>query len=270
MLDFSQFTVTVELSSVAGTDVSSVVTQACEMQADAYNLPDGILGRLTIDPIVLANRVKLATDRPVIAHLTCRDCTKLGLASRLLGAGVLGVDGILALTGDAGKKNVFEIRAPELIKLIADLNVGEYQEKALKGASKLKIGAAVNPNVDGQIDYLKEKIKAGAEFIQTQPVFDLAVAEKFFADVKKAGIRIPILLGIMPLKSVKVAEYFNEKVVGITVSQQIVERLRQDEKAGIDICLELLGQLKDQLAGVHVMPLGQVEAANRIYEFLKN
>ncbi len=269
MLDFSKFIVTCELSSSSGADIHTVLDQAREITADAFNLPDGILGKLTIDPIVLANRVKLATDKPVIAHLTCRDTTKLGLASRLLGASVLDVDGILALTGDAGSQNVFEVRATGLTQLAADLNTGEFNDKEIKGATKLQIGVACNPNVDGQIDYLKEKVAAGAQFVQTQPVFDLAIAEKFLADVKQAGIKIPILLGIMPLKSVKVAEYFNKNVVGVTIPPQVIEQLVADENAGIEVCLELLKPLKEQLAGVHIMPLGQTDWANQIYEFLE-
>ena len=73
----------------------------------------------------------------------------------------------------------------------------------------------------------------------------------------------------MPLKSLKVAEYFNEKVTGITIPQNIVDRLKEDEKCGADVALELLGKLKDRLDGVHVMLLGVAESANRIYEFLK-
>ena len=106
MLDFDNFPITVELSSTAGSDVAKLLEMAAAMSADAFNIPDGILGRLTIDPIVLAARVREVTKKTVIAHLTCRDCTKLGLASRLLGASNLAVDGILALTGDVGAKNV--------------------------------------------------------------------------------------------------------------------------------------------------------------------
>jgi 5,10-methylenetetrahydrofolate reductase len=272
MLDLSNFPVTVELSSVAGTDVASILMQAKQLKADAFNIPDGILGRLTIDPIVLAARVREATGKPVIAHLTCRDSTRLGLASRLLAASNLGVDGILALTGDATKKNVFEIRTPGLVQLISDLNSGNFDGKELKSKTNLQIAVAVNPNegvLSNQIEYLKQKIEAGAQFVQTQPIFDLAVAEKFLAAVKKAEIKIPILLGIMPLKSVKVAEYFNAKVTGITVPKIVVDRLREDENAGAEIAIELLSKLKDQLAGVHIMPLGVVESANRIYEFLR-
>lgn len=270
MLDFQKFSVTCELSSVGGTDIHSVITQAREIQADAFNLPDGILGKLTIDPIVLANRVKLATDKPVIAHLTCRDTTKLGLASRLLGAATLGVDGILALSGDAGAKNVFEVRADGLVQLIADLNAGTFAGKPLTGASRLAIGVAVNPNVDGQIAYLKKKIAAGAEFVQTQPIFDLATAEKFFDNLEREKITIPVLFGVMPLKSIKVAEYFNQHVTGITIPEEVLERLRADPEAGIELTLELLAKVKSRLQGVHVMPLGRVDWANRIYEFLKS
>ena len=270
MLNFNKFSVTVELSSIAGNDVSEVIEQAKLMRADVFNIPDGILGRLTIDPIVLAARVREETGKPVIAHLTCRDSTKLGLASRLLGATNLKVDGVLALTGDAGTKNIFEIRAPGFCKLIRDLNTGSYDSKELKSPTNLAIGVAVNPNVEGQIDYLAQKIAFGAQFVQTQPIFDLEIAEKFFDNLKSAEIKIPVLFGVMPLKSVKVAEYFNEKVVGITVPQKTIDRLRDDKNAGVQISIELLEKLKDRLAGVHVMPLGVVDAANKIYDFLKN
>lgn len=269
MLNLKDFPVTVELSSVSGTDISEIIEQSRSVKADALNVPDGILGRLTIDPIVLAAKIKEATGKPVIAHLTCRDCTRLALASRVVGASSLGVDGILALTGDAGKKNVFEIRSPGLVELVQDLNSGSFDNKKIKGATELQIGVAANPNVGEQIDYLKQKVESGAQFVQTQPVFSLEVAEKFLDDVKKAGIDIPILLGIMPLKSVKVAEYFNQKVTGITVPENVIERLRDDEESGAEIAIELLYKLKGSLDGVHVMPLGVMDSANKIYEFLK-
>lgn len=269
MLDLKDFPVTVELSSLAGSDVSTVIEEAQQLKADAFNIPDGILGRLTIDPLVLGAKVQEATKIPAIAHLTCRDCTKLGLAQRLLGAANLGINGILALTGDASETNVFELRAPAFVELIKELNAGNFENKKIKSGSKLQIAVAANPNVEGQIDYLKEKEAAGAEFVQTQPVFDLATAEKFLDSVKAAGIKIPILLGVMPLKSVKVAEYFNEKVTGITIPADVIKRLEKDETAGADIAIELLEKIKDRLDGVHIMPLGVTESANKIYEFLK-
>ncbi|MCF7845698.1 MAG: methylenetetrahydrofolate reductase [Candidatus Peribacteraceae bacterium] len=270
MLDLKNFPVTVELASLAGSDVAGVIEEAQKLQADAFNIPDGILGRLTIDPITLAFRVHAATGTPTIAHLTCRDSTVLGLAQKILAAGNLGVDGVLALSGDAAAKNVFEIRAPGLVKLIADLNNGEFNAKPIKSPTKIQIAVAANPNVDGQIDYLKEKEAAGAQFVQTQPVFDLETATKFLDEAKQAGIKIPILLGIMPLKSLKVAEYFNEKVHGVTIPQSVLQRLAEDENCGAELAIELLGELKDRLDGVHIMPLGIAESANKIFDFLKN
>ena len=270
MLDLQNFPITVELSSFAGTDISAILEEAKNCRADAFNIPDGILGRLTIDPITLAFRIQEATQIPTIAHLTCRDSTKLGLAQKILAAGNLGVEGILALSGDAGPKNVFEVRAPGLVKLIEDLNQSEFEGKPTKSPTNLKIAVAANPNVEGQIEYLKEKEAAGAQFVQTQPVFDLETAEKFIEATQKASIKIPILLGIMPLKSLKVAEYFNQKVHGVTIPQSVLERLEKDENCGPDLAIELLEKLKDRLAGVHIMPLGKIESANRVYDFLKN
>jgi len=120
---------------------------------------------------------------------------------KLLGAGTLeALDGGLTrmemITASAPQTvSLTRAWATELVALIAELNAGKFAEKDLKSPTHLKIGVAVNPNVEGQIEYLKKKIDAGAEFVQTQPIFDLAVAEKFLADVKKAGIKIPILLG---------------------------------------------------------------------------
>ncbi len=269
MLNLSNFPVTVEVSSLAGSDVSAIVAEAKNLRADALNIPDGILGRLTIDPIVLAFRIREATGIPTIAHLTCRDSTKLGLAQKILGAANLGVDGILALSGDAGAKNVFEIRAPGLTELIRDLNSGEFLGKPIKSPTALKIAVAANPNVEGQIEYLKEKEAAGAHFVQTQPVFDFETAERFLDGVKKAGIQIPILLGIMPLKSLKVAEYFNSKVHGVTIPQAVLAQLAADENCGAELAIELLAKLKDRLDGVHIMPLGRTDSANQIFDFLK-
>jgi len=269
MLDFENFPVTVELNSLAGSDVSSVIDEAHHLRADAFNIPDGILGRLTIDPTVLAFRIREATEIPTIAHLTCRDSTKLGLAQKLLAASNLGVKGILALSGDAAEKNIFEIRTPGLIELIRNLNQGEFLNKKIKSPTALQIAVATNPNIEGQIEYLKEKEAAGANFVQTQPIFDLKTAENFLNEVKKAGVKIPILLGIMPLKSLKIAEYFNKKVHGVTIPNSVLEKLETDENCGAELTIELLTKLKPRLTGVHLMPLGSVESANKIYDFLK-
>lgn len=269
MLDFSNFPVTVELASLAGSDISAVVDEARNLRADAFNIPDGILGRLTIDPIVLAFRIREATGTPTIAHLTCRDSTKLGLAQKVLAAGNLEVGGILALSGDAAERNVFEIRTPGLVELIRDLNSGKFLDKKIKSPTNLKIAVAANPNVDGQVEYLREKEAAGAQFVQTQPVFDFATAEKFLDAAKKAGIRIPILLGIMPLKNLKVAEYFNSNVHGVSIPDAILAKLAEDENCGAELAIDLLEKLKSRLDGVHIMPLGRVENSNKIFDFLK-
>lgn len=269
MFTLGNFPVTVELASLAGTELEAVLAQARKMRADAFNLPDGILGRLTIDPLVLAARVKEGTGKPVIAHLTCRDSTRLGLASRLLGAANFQVEAILALSGDSGSRNVFEVRAPGLVTLIKGLNAGRFDAQQLKSKTQFKIGVAVNPNVENQVEYLKSKIECGADFVQTQPVFSLATAENFLAALKKARIKLPVLLGIMPLKSAVVAEYFNQNVVGVEIPAKVVERLQEEPGSGTEIALELLAEIRSELQGVHLMPLGQVEAANRIYDFLK-
>lgn len=268
MLDLTHFPITCELSSVTGADITSVLTQAREIRADAFNLPDGILGRLTVDPIALAYHVRRETGKPVIAHLTCRDTTQLGLASRLLGAATLGIDGVLVLTGDAGAKNVFELRSEGLTKLTAELNAGTYAGKPLRGATHLQIGVAVNPNVDGQIEYLKKKIAAGAMFVQTQPVFDIAVATRFLDALERERIAIPILFGVMPLKSLAVAQYFNQNVTGVTIPPTVLDRLHAEPEAGLTLTLELLRAVRPRLAGVHVMPLGRVDWANAIYDEL--
>jgi methylenetetrahydrofolate reductase (NADPH) len=269
MLDLKNFPITTELSSIAGSDISNIINEAKAIKTDAYNIPDGILGRLTIDPITLAARIRQATKKTTIAHLTCRDTTRLGLAQRLLAATNLEVDGILALSGDAGEKNVFEIRTPELVHLITELNNCKFKNKEIKSPTNLQIAVAANPNVDGQIEYLKEKESAGAQFVQTQPVFDLATAERFIDSVKKAGIKIPILLGSMPLKSLKVAEYFNKKVHGIVIPHETMTKLRSNENCGADLAIELLQKLRPRLDGVHIMPLGITESANKIYDSLK-
>ena len=91
----------------------------------------------------------------------------------------------MALTGDVGAKNVFELRSPELIVLIGEMNVGKFEENDLKAPTNLQIGAAVNPNVGGQVERLKEKIAAGVQFIQTRPIFSRAKFDQFLTELKK-------------------------------------------------------------------------------------
>ena len=155
--------------------------------------------------------------------------------------------------------------------MIAEMNAGKFGENDLKAATNLQIGAAVNPNVEGQVERLKEKIAAGVQFIQTQPIFSRAKFDQFLTELKKERVEIPILFGMMPLKNVKVAEFFNNSVPGVEIPPSVLAQLRDDPEVGVRLSLELFREIKEEIDGIHLMPLGNHAATQKIYqEFKKN
>jgi homocysteine S-methyltransferase len=195
-----------------------------------------------------------------------------------LGAHGLGIRYVLATTGDPPKegpyqdsKAVYNVSSIELIKMINDLNRGlDYNGKEIKGETDLYISAVASPaalNLDSEIERMKRKIGAGANFFQTQPMYDVEKTKGFLVKAKDLGV--PILLGIMPLKSLKMAEYMNEKVAGIDIPQEVIEKIRGGVR-GTEIAKEFIKEIYglEGLAGIHIMALGDVEATNEVIRFV--
>ena len=275
--------VTVELPPPRGLDVATVMSRAEKLAAqgvDAINLAENPLGRIRMGNLALAARIQDRIGIEVIAHVTGRDRNLLSLHSELMGAHLLGLKTLLAVTGDpvavtgaTGATNVFDVNAVGLLKLVKAMNGGTNLYGAdLGGRTAFLAGAAFNPNVDdlgGQLQKLTKKIAAGACFIQTQPVYDPAVLEELAAGLEPYDL--PCLIGIMPLVSERNALFLHNEVPGIRLPDAVLDRMRGISGAdgaaiGGAIAEELLDQaLELGFKGFYLMPpFGRIELVDRL------
>jgi len=279
--------VTVELDPPRGLDCSRVLAGAAALKkagADAINLAENPLARVRMGNIALARIIQEEVGIEVIPHITCRDRNLLGLQSELLGASLLGIRSILAVTGDPARlgdqssaSSVFDVNSFELIRLIADLNSGvNALGQSISGKTGFTIGCAFNPNtpkMDVQVARLAKKIAAGAAFAQTQPVYD---AEKVSVmNAMTASLGIPLLVGIMPLVGERNCEYLHNEVPGITIPDHVRRRMQGKEKEsgaaeGLKIAMELLESLRGNTGGYYIIaPFGRHEVAAELVRMLK-
>lgn len=242
---------------------------------DAVNIADCPMAKMRMSPIALSSIIQSRYQVESIFHLTCRDRNIIGLQAELLGAYALGVHNILTLTGDPPSigdhphaKGVFEVDSTGLIEIARTLNSGEdMMGHKLGEPTDFYIGTTANPgadDLDKEIRRLEGKKKAGAQFIQTQPIYDIKQAEDFLAAAK--DLTLPILFGIVPLKSFKMATYLNNNVPGIFIPDKVMKAMEKGgRETGIAISRELVKALKEiHAAGAHLMPVNDVDAVGEI------
>jgi methylenetetrahydrofolate reductase (NADPH) len=205
-------------------------------------------------------------------QMTCRDRNRLAIQSDLLGAASLGIQNVLCLTGDHQKfgdhpeaKGVFDLDSIQLIATVATMNKGFLLSGAeLKKAPAFFIGAAANPFAvpfEMRLIRLYKKIEAGAQFIQTQPVFDLEIFARWMEKVVEMGLheKAAILAGVLPTKSVKGLQWMKEEVPGVKIHDRYIERMksaRDPEEEGVRIAVEIIQALRNikGVRGIHLMP----------------
>jgi 5,10-methylenetetrahydrofolate reductase len=213
--------------------------------------------------------------------MTCRDRNRIALQSDLLSASVLGIKNILALTGDVPSlgdhpqaKPVFDLDSVQLLRVIGRLNEGyDMVDNELTGKTDFFPGAVVNPGADTeaalelQIIKMEKKVEAGARFIQTQAIYDADSFAKFMKRVE--GFKVPVLAGVIPLKSVGMARFMNKNVAGIFVPEDLIKKMADAENktaTGIQICADLMRELKDICQGIHIMAIGWEKKVPQILE----
>jgi homocysteine S-methyltransferase len=271
--------VTVELDPPRGLDCSKVLAGARRLAAagvDAISLAENPLARIRMGNIALARQIQEETGVEVIVHVTCRDRNLLGLHSELMGAHLLGIRNILAVTGDpvavggeAGATSVFDLNSIGLLDLLAALNQGHnLMGNDLGGRTDFLLGAAFNPNLpnlEGQLRRLEKKLAAGARFVQTQPIYALEMLDRLLA--RTAPYAIPVLVGILPLVSERNAEFLHNEVPGITLPDTVRQRMRGKSgdagvREGMAIARELVAGGIGRVAGWYLMPpFGKIELA---------
>ncbi|SMB86768.1 5,10-methylenetetrahydrofolate reductase [Desulfonispora thiosulfatigenes DSM 11270] len=269
-LNNKQFVTTVEIDPPKGASPWIVYEKMKNLKGvvDAVNIADCPMGKMRMSPIALAHLVQKELQLEAIFHLTCRDRNVIGLQSELLGAYALGVKNILTLTGDKPEngdhpeaKGVFELDSTGLIKLANTLNQGtDMMGNNLNEATEFFIGGVANPtatDLEIEVSKVEAKIDSGVNFFQTQPIFDINSLEHFLTKINDTSAHF--IYGLMPLKSVKLAQYLNKNVPGIVVPDKIIDRLQlKGREAGLEIAKELYLELKKMVPGVHIFPMGDV------------
>lgn len=271
--------ITVELDPPRGMDCDKVIEgsrQLKEAGVDAINLAENPLARPRMGNIALGSLIQREVGIEVIVHVTGRDRNLIGMQSDLMGASLLGIRSILAVTGDpasmgdhAGAKSVFDLHSITLIKLLSELNRGVNAiGNPIGRGTGFTVGAAFNPNSGNmavQAERLRKKAANGAVFAQTQPIYDPAL---FFEMHEHIGdIGIPVLTGIMPLVSGRNAEYLHNEVPGITVPDTVRSRMAGLEKdagvrEGLAIARELIDATFRRGGGYYLVPpFGRFELA---------
>jgi 5,10-methylenetetrahydrofolate reductase len=235
----------------------------------AINVTDNQSAVMRLGSLAASVKLKEKGYEPIY-QLTCRDRNRIALQSDLLSACSLGIDNVLCLTGDytslgdhKSAKSVFDIDSVHLLKVARNLNEGhDMMGNDLRRGTNLALGAVVNPNfepLDLQLLKMEKKIEAGAEFFQTQAVYDSAVFEKMVKKTERFGV--PIQYGVVVVKSPQMARYMNENVSGIKVPDWIINEMGSVSKEGrkkkaADILIRLIKDIGPMVQGVHFMPLG--------------
>jgi methylenetetrahydrofolate reductase (NADPH) len=235
MLRKRAFILTGELEPEKTCDLSHTIEEAKEMAPYivAANVTDSPLGIVTINSMAATHIIQKEANLECIWQLTVRDVNKLGIAGMIMGAQALGIHNVLSLTGDhpylgdmKESKPVFDLDSATLVKLVREMvDTGKVNGHEIECPPKLHVGAAANPNadpVDAEVLKIGRKAQAGAEFIQTQVVYDLDKTIEFLSAIKKYGV--PVLLGIFPMKSYAIAKGFDEFVPGVNVPKDILAK----------------------------------------------
>lgn len=274
-----KFVFTTELGGINGTQIEDSITKAKDyVGLDAINVHDCPNAHLRINSIMAASIIQKELGIETIPHFTCRDRSLLGTQADLLGAYALGIKYILPTTGDGPQhgpytqsKAVYNYNTFELIQLISNLNKGmDAIEGEIKGNTNFIISATATPgaqNLKPEIDRMKKKIEMGADFFQTQPIYDINKAKEFINEAKDLGK--PIILGIMPLKGLKMAEFVNKNIAGVTVGDDIIKQMEAGKK-GLDVAFEFISEIYQEINGLHIYGMGDVQTTNKIIEFTKN
>lgn len=291
-LTHQQFAVTAELAPPKGWDFSHQIQVAKTLQRQVHgiNVTDMQSACLKASSLGLCIALKQAGLEPIL-QITGRDRNRMGIVSDLLSAAAFGIDTVLCLTGDhpkvgdhPGAKPVYDLDSVGILQAVRQMEEGrDCGGSRLSGTPPTFFkGAVVTPVYEPlglQILKLRQKVDAGAQFIQTQCVFQTDQLTRLLDAMDKARITVPVMAGVLPLKSAGMARYMNEKVPGVTVPADQLQRLEEAaqegrrtgvkglaQRLGIQMAAELIAQIRDAglCAGVHVMAVGAEEQVPKI------
>ena len=277
------FVILVEMVPPRGRDITRQLEGAGRLKAfgvDAINIPDGPRASARMTGLALAVKFQTEIGIEAVLHYACRDYSLIGMQSVLLGASVLGIINLLAITGDPPilgdypqSTAVFDIDSIGLTRIVSNLNRGlDIGNKPIGSATGFFIGVGVDPssvNPERELQRYAQKVDAGAEFAVTQPVFDPTALEKFLE--RAASRPIPFVAGVWPLTSYQNAEFMRNEVPGVVVPDSILEKMgrfesKEDQrKIGIEIAQEMVRRVKGLVQGIQISaPFGRVDAAMEV------
>jgi len=267
-----EFVVTSELTPPKGIDLTDVFAKAQSLKGyvDAFNLTESPRARMAIAPAAVA-RLLLDRDIEPIVQITARDRNRIAIQADILGAAALGARNFVFMAGDPPAngdhpeaKPVFDLNSNQMLRAGHELSQGrDMAGNPLRGTPILFLGATANPgavDLEAEAVNTRRKIDAGAQFLQTQAVYERSTLEKFLAAVKPDGVAV--LAGIIPLKSAKMGAWLNANVPGIRVPDALLQEMHSvagtdgEIARGIDIAARTIREIEKLCAGVHVMGLG--------------
>ncbi|MCX8181693.1 MAG: methylenetetrahydrofolate reductase [Candidatus Methanomethyliaceae archaeon] len=289
-LNDGKFVFTGEIEPKKTTRLEGIIGAAKTLKSHvvACNVTDNPRARAYLSSLVASYVIQKETGLETICHMTVRDRNRLALISDLLGASALGIRNVLVISGDhttggdnPGAMPVYDLDSTQFVQMVrgmVDRGI-DLNGNAIEGEVRLHVGVVGNPNADPlevEVCKVERKINAGAEFIQTQIVFDVDKAKRF---VKELNSSVPILIGIFPCKSHRIAEFIVNKIPGIYVPREYIEGLKSAESfsnatesrnkidtVNIDYFSELIKELKrtTRTAGIHIMTMGYESIVGKI------
>jgi methionine synthase / methylenetetrahydrofolate reductase(NADPH) len=282
-----KFVVSVEMNPPRGHDASKVLQAAEKLRfhgVDVVNVPDGPRASARMGALHIAVLIQQKVGMETVLHYTCRDRNLLGMQGDILGAYALGLRNILAVTGDPPKLGdypgvtaVYDVESIGLVRVLEGLNHGvDLAANPIGEPGRFLIGVGANPgaaDIERELKRFRYKVEAGANFCMTQPVFEQSMLEAFLEKI--ADVRIPVLVGILPLASHRNAEFLHNEVPGMQIPQAVRDRMRvaSDKEGGAEegvlIAQETLSKVKHLVEGAYIMPpFGRIDAALKVLEAL--
>ena len=271
LFEKGKFVITSEIGPPKGTNIEPMLeeTDLLKDKADAINVTENQSSVMRLGSMAVCRLLKERGFEPVF-QITCRDRNRLALQSDLISASVLGIKNVLCLTGDhvvmgdhPQSKPVFDLDSIHLLEAAKGLaNGDDMVGNKLDGSPDFCLGAVANPGADllePQIIKMEAKVEAGAEFFQTQAVYDVKKFEEFIKEAEH--IKVPIMVGIVLLKSAGMARFMNANVAGVSVPDKFIKIMAEASKKerprkSIEIAASLIKEMKGMCQGVHIMSLG--------------
>ncbi len=283
-----EFVTSVELTPPRGWHLRRILDAARTLKDqgfDAVNVPDGPRASSRMGPLAMSVRLQQEVGVEAILHYVCRDRNILGMQSDLLGAHTLGIRNLLLVTGDPPVMGdypkataVFDVDSIGLTNIVSRLNTGfDIGHRSIGEPTGFLVGVGANPtalNMQRELDRFYWKVDAGAEYVITQPVFEIEPLFDFLEKTRQYDI--PVIAGIWPLQSLRNAEFLHNEVPGVSVPDATMKRMRaarskeEQWEVGLDLSMEIAAQIHEHVRGLQISaPFNRAEPARRLLDYLR-